>query len=206
MLRRYCDDCFRRKTDALAECDQAGQYLAELKADGYRAHVEFTPDGPTVWSRRWKKHPVSTAMLALLEKTYHFVPKGTIFDGEWLKIRTSGPETLMLWDVMFWKGKWIGTRPLIERRKFLIGTPNVWEKHDPEDFESLEEPILTLAHSTSKDFEAYFKWSKRLPWTEGVVLKKMDSTLVGSIKDRTVNPAWIKVKWRDGCDGHTVIA
>lgn len=207
LMRRYCDDCFRRQPTALAECEaQPGQWRAELKQDGYRLHLEFAAEGLTAWSRRWKKHPVSKELLAMVERLS--LPVGTILDGEWLARRTVGTEVMILWDVMVLGGEWLGTKTYAERLMIRdsLGIPNVWDRIKPEELLKQPEPVLTVTHHVEQGFEKYFEFSKTLPWAEGVVLKRLDSKLIGSAKERKENPGWIKVKWRCGSDGHTLVA
>jgi hypothetical protein len=200
MFRRYCDDCVRRLPNCLNEFEE-GKYSAEFKADGYRVHLEFTDHGIVPWSRKWKKHPISKEMATLLKEKLSF-PRGTILDGEWLERRTVGPETIILWDAMFHAGEWLGGMTYAERMNFLDCVPNVWNDDTLKNFSTLPGPILTVTHRTRKSFVEAFELSKSLPWTEGLVIKALDSTLVGSIKERTVNYAWTKCKWRGGSDGN----
>ncbi len=196
MFRRYCDDCVRRLPSCLDEFEkQEGKYVAEFKADGYRTHLEFTEHGIIPWSRKWKKHPISKEMATLLKEIKF--PNGTILDGEWLARRTDGPEAMILWDVMFLSGEWMGEQPYAERMKRLDSIPRL----DALDLHLMTGPILTTTHRTYKCFSEAFEQSKSLPWTEGLVIKALDSTLVGSIKERTTNYAWTKCKWRGGSDG-----
>jgi ATP-dependent DNA ligase len=200
-MRRYCDDCVRRLPDSLPEFEkQEGKYSFEPKLNGYRLHLEFSEFGILPWSRKWKKHPISKEMAAILKEQLHF-PNGTILDGEWMERRTKGPEAIVLWDTMFYSGEWVGDRSYRERMKLLEGVPNVWTEEFVQNFESLPGPILTVIQRLSAGCVQAFEQSKKILWTEGLVIKELDSTLIGSIKERTTNFAWSKVKCRGGSDG-----
>ena len=200
-MRRFCDDCVRRLPSSLPEFEaQEGKFLAEPKGNGFRTHLEFTGDGILVWTRKWKKQPISKEMAALLKEKLDF-PIGTILDGEWLERRTKGPEAIILWDAMLYAGIWMGTRPYSERMKLLKDVPNIWTEETLKNFQNLSGPILTVTHRIYKGFVEAFELTKSMPWTEGLVVKELSSTLIGSIKERTTNFAWSKCKWCGGSDG-----
>ena len=64
---------------------------------------------------------------------------------------------------------------------------------------------LIVPHALA-GYEAFFESSKLDPCTEGVVLKRVDSRYIGSARACRDNPAWLKVKWRDGAGGNKRIA
>jgi ATP-dependent DNA ligase len=52
----------------------------------------------------------------------------------------------------------------------------------------------------------FFQFSKTLAGCEGIVLKHRDSKFSGSVRKCVDNPLWLKIKWRDGADGQTLVA
>jgi len=171
-----------------------GEYLAQSKHDGWRCLIVMNEhDDIEFWSRQQKKLPVSfdfTTAIANLP-----IPSGSVLDGEWMKRRPNytGPEMIYLFGVLWWGDKWMGRLPEIER----------WEMVQ-EIMRHNRSPLLRLPQTTTSGYEAFFEQTKKDPSSEGIVLKKLDSKLLGNLTDSKQNPLWYKYKWRSGADGWTI--
>lgn len=212
MFRRYGDDCIRRLPVALDECDkEANAWTSEMKFNGYRVHAERKDGQWLFWSRRWKKHPLGPKMLALAIAELEEWSKGrefgdgTMLDGEWLERRTEIAEGLIFWDVLLLNGEWQGDKPYRERMLALGGLTSLWnDGFRVEDLGSLKEPFFSVVQRNWSDHKAYYARATQIPWVEGLVLKRLDSKLIGSTKDRAINPSWIKVKYKGSSTGEKV--
>jgi hypothetical protein len=64
-------------------------------------------------------------------------------------------------------------------------------------------PKLAVPAVTSAFVQFYYHHQRITPLAEGVVLKRLDSTFIGSTRDNAKNHGWIKCKWRAGESGTT---
>jgi ATP-dependent DNA ligase len=78
-----------------------GNYIAELKLDGWRCVVERAATGWSFTSRHKQPIPISRDLAATIAATLDNLPAGTILDGEWIGRRPScREEALWLFDVL----------------------------------------------------------------------------------------------------------
>lgn len=148
---------------------------------------DLVKGGPT-------KIPVKEEIVKAIEALD--LPDQSMLDGEWLARRTIGeiPETLFLFDVMWYKDEWQGKYPLRDRlnilEKIVSGKLNEY---------------IRIPESFTADFKTAFDSQKKISWTEGLVLKQLDSTIISDRKECVKNPSWVKVKWRSGHDGRDIV-
>ena len=112
--------------------------------------------------------------------------------------RTEGPEEIYIFGIHYLGGTWLGKESEDVRWSLI---------------EMLEynQPHVHLSEFTRDNYEDFFNQirflNENLPEgkqrVEGIVLKRSDSRLLGNIKACKKNPAWFKVKWRDGASGYT---
>lgn len=194
-LRRYPDKPFERPASSLSEFDtKAGKWIATAKYDGWRCLIVID-NGVEFWSRHMKKLPVSDRLREAVQSLN--LPQGTVIDAEWMARRAGvKDELIFLITIMWWAGAWQGGKPeevrWQETKNILVGKGT--------DF-----PIRLPLYATEK-FSEFFERTKNDPTTEGIVLKEVTSTLVGDNSDSKKNGCWVKVKWRAGDDGKTIIA
>ena len=203
MLTRYPDKPLASSAAVLPSL-RDGEWLAQFKYDGWRVWVEVGDDagGGSDWrytTRHGRPCPVSPGLRREVARLFAVAPAGppaagTIFDGEWMARRAGharGEERVWLFDLL-------RVGPLAWR----LGSGAM------ERFDALRATApagLIVPHAVG-GYEAFFASSKLDPCAEGVVLKGVDSRYVGSARACRVNPAWLKVKWRDGAGGNKPIA
>ena len=167
----------------LALCEREGGYLCEAKLKGSRALV--TRDG--VYSRTGKPLAVPDMLRDGIEEVLSlYGPKEVALDGELVVERaalmSSGrvvPLTagLYLFDLVVCDGQWLGHIPFEERRDLVFTGTSEW--------------ITTPASVTSGFVEFY---ERQTGISEGVVVKRLSSTLVGGTKRSSINNAWLKCR------------
>jgi ATP-dependent DNA ligase len=169
-----------------------GEYIAELKMDGWRTVIYFDGDKLEFTSRQNRPIPVTPAVSAALMQTMiaSHVPPGTVFDAEWLARRPAcREEAIWVFDVTELGGQPLYSEPVEERFERLIYMLP----------ESLGVPI------ECHDYEEFFDAMRDRPDAEGIVLKRLGSRYIGSYRESALNPAWLKCKWRAGEDGLTAV-
>ena len=196
----FPDKPMRMYPHNLAELDAEGKYVGQDKGDGWRVMIikKARNEPLTLLSRVHKKFdymsPEVVEALNMLP-----IPPYSILDGEWMKRRTryKGPEMVTLHGAIAWDG--IFLKKYGEERRIEV----VNQFDLPDDW--LHAPVRKVKMVFS-GFEEFFEETKNHPETEGMVLKRLDAPLILSLRDNENNPAWIKVKWRDGADGQTITA
>ncbi len=170
-------------------------WLAQLKFDGWRALVDWDGQRALLTSRHDEVIPVSQSLLAEIAQALADVPP-CILDGEWMGRRDGQPESLWLFDALAIKGQWLGGLGAGERFTRFCW---LFTKSDPA-------PRVRLVDCVRSGYPDFFRYSKTLRGCEGIVLKHKDSEFIGSVRKCVDNPLWLKVKWRDGADGQTLVA
>lgn len=167
-------------------------YIAESKYDGFRAVVMIDSKEILVYSRHFKPIKVNPKILKMVKNLG--LPSGTAIDAEWMGRRTIHPECLYLLDMLYYDWQWQGNKILSERLKFF----NELNFSD----------LIMRPRSVSSNFLEFFEsqiGNPKTSETEGVVLKSLDSKLIGNPKSSHDNPMWCKVKWRGGPDGKQIL-
>jgi hypothetical protein len=166
-------------------------YFATLKMDGWRALIRVTEIGPFVYlSRENKPLPVTRPVAEPFEAVVRAsgFPVGSLLDGEWVSRRPAArEEALWVFDLLEHGDSDFRTTPALERFFELHGR--------------LAGEYVTPA--ALADFGAFYDASTHRLDAEGIVLKRRDSTHIGSYTKCALNPAWMKCKWRGGEDGRT---
>jgi ATP-dependent DNA ligase len=191
-------------------------YMAQLKMDGWRCVIEFTPEGVTFTSRHRKPIPISNDLREKftganwrtgwpLPKHDSYlctnIPPGTILDAEWCSRRPGNrEESLTVFDVMQ-----LGDEPLwghLATDRFTVlksWLPCEW-------IVPYMIPLTVIPLTGHIGYQGFFDIMQKLhPEAEGIVLKRLDSKYIGSYAKCADNPGWIKSRWRAGESGETVI-
>lgn len=201
--RRFPDKPNLMSAAQLPVFDLQGGWIATAKQDGWRCMIEVDENGKIEFlSRVWKPLPISAALKDVVARIG--LPKATMLDTEWLARRPGyqGPETLHLITIPWYDGEWLGAQPETDRWALTMALmENIATRTS-----GLATPPIKLPKWTDKEYTQLFEWSKTDPTTEGIVLKRNNSTLIGDLKSSKDNPTWIKIKWRAGHDGQTIIA
>ncbi len=189
-IERYPDKPVR-STPAVFPSLVRGEWLGQLKYDGWRTLIERTAAGCTYTSREGKPIPVSAAVRAAPDAALAHLPERTILDGEWMARRAGVvDERFWLFDVMRHGRTWVVSLPT-EARFEMLGSAV---------------PHGLVVPFTRNDYAGLFDQSKLDPACEGIVLKRADSVHIASVRGCANNPNWMKVKWRDGSDGQRRVA
>ena len=198
-LKHYPDKPWEQKPEFLAGWDQSGKYACEQKIDGWRMMIIITEKGLEFISRHNKNHTrdiepeLKKAAQELLE---HF-PVQTQIDAEWLSRRSCNKEykltpRIFLLDVMRYGSEWLLSKTYDERHKLIEDVmPKIRDRVH----------IDTPPTATAGTFVSFYEDQKKVPYSEGVVIKHRDSKLVGNRNECAKNTLWFKVKYRGGSDG-----
>jgi ATP-dependent DNA ligase len=195
---RFPDKPNRISRDYLLKLDQKGGYIATVKYDGWRCVTVWDGNEPEFYSRREMalggptKHPVSKTLRTETKEFFvqNNLPAGTRLDSEWMARRHEGDEHLVVFGILFLGPTWMG--PKMEKERWAI--VSAWKPT----------ANIHIAEATTEKYVEFFdKHSKDLR-AEGIVLKHELSRLEGSSTASKDNPLWLKCKWRDGPDGHSV--
>ncbi len=204
MRRRYPDKPNEMSAAQLPVLDLQGGWIATAKQDGWRCIIEVDENGKIEFlSRVWKPLPIADDLKKIVYSLG--LPKNSMLDTEWLARRPGyqGPETIHFITVLWYGGEWLGAQQEATRWELvqlLMENIKTFPSYNEETF-----PIK-VPKWTDREYSKLFEWSKTDPTTEGIVLKRTTSTLIGDLSSSKNNPSWIKIKWRAGHDGRTVIA
>jgi len=171
-----------------------GEWIVEPKIDGWRLQIIKYGNGKIeYWGRRLEKNPNWTENLKFLDKFLENVPKGTILDCELystkgrrgipsvLKKTGKAKPLIFVFDVVFFKGKFVGEKTLKERKKIL-------EKI------KFKEPFFILEFEPLKNLKrAMGKLAKK--GYEGVILKELNSKYQISYQAPIATHHWRKIKF-----------
>jgi bifunctional non-homologous end joining protein LigD len=166
------------------------RYAFEVKWDGYRALIDASPGGVTMWSRNGH---VLTGRYPELQGLGRALSCGVVLDGEivavgedgkpdfaalWFRTRGSSerPVCFMAFDVLRLDGEDVMDRPYRERRALLEGL-------------QLQGSHWRTPESHVGAGEALLESTRRLG-LEGVVVKRLDSRYRPGLRSK----AWIKSK------------
>ena len=226
MKLRYYDRPMEQYKNVLAEHEATGDYVFQYKVDGWQTSffrdksrkLVSTWGGSPTWgrgsdgslffvSRRAKKQggptqiPVSDEIIEAAQRLD--LPDQSMLATEWMARRTIGecPEKLFVFDLMFLDNEWQGDDLLRQRMKKLNGIMS------PFPFVR-ETPALEALQFFTKDFVSTFEKIATDPafaWTEGLVLKHLDSVIKGDNEKGVDNALLIKVKWRSGSSGRDIV-
>jgi ATP-dependent DNA ligase len=208
-LHIYPDKPLSANLAFLDAADADGSYLCEQKVDGFRMVIDFLPHGVQLVSRHGKDFTseISREIIQELEavREGYDISAGTRLDGEWRSRRSCSveldlPQKLFIFDIMRWGRAWLTGVPLRERRYDYI---QCWF---PEATSAVgEKSSVTLSLATRLAFRGFFEAQKKIPWSEGVVLKHLEGYIQGGKSRSESNPTWHKVKYRGGIDGDVLM-
>jgi ATP-dependent DNA ligase len=200
MQFRFPDNPVRQFAPFLRKLDAAtpGTWLAQRKRDGWR-RPGYKDGGKWTFYSKYlegdqaltQPPPDLVAELASLG-----IPDGTAFDMEWMGRRatdhTGGRHWFELFDLHYYDGQWQGDIPYAQRYgnlKTLLGLCRAKA--------GVLAPRIILIPSVDRGFASFFAEQKLDPLSEGMVLKRANSTLCGGFSKPIDNPLWVKIKYRD---------
>jgi ATP-dependent DNA ligase len=170
------------------------EWIVEPKIDGWRLQIiKYRDDKIEYWGRRLEKKPNWTKNLNYLDKYLKNVPQGTLLDCELYStkgrrgipsvVRKTGKAKplIFVFDVVFFKGKFVGEKTLKERKKIL-------EKI------KFKEPFFVLKFEPLKNLKKSMEKSAKKGY-EGVILKKLNSKYQISSQAPIAIHHWRKIKF-----------
>jgi ATP-dependent DNA ligase len=172
-----------------------GEWIVEPKIDGWRLQIIKYENGKIeYWGRRLEKNPNWTENLKFLDKFLENVPQGTLLDCELystkgrrgipsvLKKTGKAKPLIFVFDVVFFKGKFVGEKTLKERKKIL------------EEIK-FKEPFFILEFEPLKNLKKLMEKSAK-KGCEGVILKELNSKYQISYQAPIATSYWRKIKFR----------
>lgn len=171
-----------------------GDWIVEPKIDGWRLEVIKDKGKALFYGRRLEKCPDWTDKLSnvLPKASLEDVPEGTILDCELYtsegrrfipSLFAKKPNTqpiVYVFDVIYLKGKFIGSLPLKERKRILEGL-------------NLKEPFRVLEFKMLNDVESDLKEAV-VKGHEGIVIKEFQSSYVLGQDSPMATAFWRKIK------------
>ena len=177
-----------RKSPLLATLKD-GEWIAQVKEAGWRAVVSWDGQAATVTSKEGKPIKISHAIRGQLEALLRGTPPAT-FDTEYTGPQDEREEGFVFFDQVQDETGWIGDQPLrarLEKLALIFRRPR-------------KGVGASIRMSTGRDhgYPAFFDETRDMTGVEGLVLKRADSTYIGSRKKPSTNPGWLKFKHREG--------
>lgn len=182
---------------SLKKLDESNNYDCSAKIDGWRMMLIISPEKIEYVSRHNKSF--TSSIEESIKKEARILqaifPDKTQIDAEWLSRRSCSKEynltpKLFLLDVIRYGEKWLFAEKYKDRIKLLDCIPF-------SELKNIGKPLEAM----TGEFEKFFEEQKKIAFSEGVVLKHKDSTLIADRKESVKNPLHIKIKYRGGCDG-----
>ena len=202
MLTHYPDKPHTQNPCFLQEWDDKGTFLCQQKVDGWRLVVIRDKQGRFFYYSRHNKSlaaDIEDGLKAEVESLP--IPPDSQIDGEWLARRSCSvsyglSEMIYLFDALKWKGQWLLNKTLRERYALVMG---LFVDAHPEHV------MLPLEAEPGK-FVEFYEAQKKIPYSEGVVVKNLTSKMVGDRRECKKSPGLCKVKWRGSSSGDTDLA
>lgn len=199
MKWRYPDDPTRITRDYLCELNesQPGTWLAQVKYDDWRRPAyRIGKDwnfGSKYGGAKAEIQPPPDLVRELDSMGW---PENIALDMGWMGRRCKdvlrGKNMLVVFDMLYLNGAWQGGVPFRQRYdnlKTIFEVARAKAK-GPTD-------RIVLADLQDGDLVKLFDAQKQDPLSEGLVLRRFDSLLIGNFRNREKNPLWKKIKYRD---------
>ena len=200
MLKHYPDKPWDRLPDDIALWDD-GEHVCQQKCDGWRLEAIKALNGSVSYFSSHNKDLTDSIEPHLKQEmgaTMEMVPNGSQLDIEWMSRRAHSKRPgaspcLVLLDVIRWDRQWLLKTPYQDRwerlQEIVVPTDN----------------IFLVDCAEPGEFTAFYEKQKSIPQSEGIVVKHLQSTLVGDRNSSKKNPRWFKVRYRGGQDGETLL-
>lgn len=203
LMKRYGDDPVMVSPDLWlprVNREERKLWWATKKYDGWRRFIYWTGQLTLLSKSRGAgeeaRKPLPDKLMAQLKALCAVFPEGTALDAEWLGPRGGFEHELVIHDILYSAGDWVGhlgyerrhplTAKLLEAANAKVIAPNI----------RLVEAYYDV------DLEELFEQQRSDPKSEGLVLKKVGIPLVQTdvfkISDKVRdNPNYVKIKYRD---------
>lgn len=179
--------------ELLKEFDQdtPGTWIGSPKLDGYR-RIMHNLDGK--WTHIAKHAgPASKQFDTGLQSAFDTIrwPNGTAIDAEFMGPRQSGTQhTLHIFDLLYWKGEWLGPVPYAHRLDMLdIHVAPLLKA-------STQNKVFLMPYFHNPGLVEQFALQLQNPLSEGLVVRRLDALNTGMIESMSDNPYIFKVKFK----------
>jgi len=202
MLTHFPDKPHTQNPCFLQEWDAKGTFLCQQKVDGWRLIVIRDKQGKFFYYSRHNKSLATDIEEGLKAEVESLpIPPDSQVDGEWISRRACSvdyklPQMIFLFDVLKWKGLWTLNKALKDRYSLVKG---LFVDVHPEHV------MLPLEAEPGK-FVEFYEAQKKIPYSEGVVIKSVTSRIEGDRRECKKNNQWFKVKYRGSSSGDTDLA
>lgn len=178
---------FLKRIDA----DPPGTWIAQPKYDGWR-RTAWNVNGRWIYQAKHKTGPAARPMPKWLQDEFESIgfPKGTCIDMEWMGPRGHCSDMLYIFDMLQWDGFWSGRHSFGKRYVDLCSFLSGCDRWPP-------------ARNTVRLAEIFYnpglcdRFLEQMQddKSEGLVIRRADSGLVGGLNGCKDNPHWFKVKF-----------
>ncbi len=169
-------------------------WVVEPKIDGWRMQIVKSTEGDvSLWGRRLEKNPNWTEKLPQIAEVANSVlPIGTIIDTELYStggrrfipsLFASKPKVkpiVYVFDVIYWKGEFVGNLSLKDRRKIL-------------EMVNWKPPFILIPQEPLTDLHSAFKKAIENGY-EGIIIKEVNSNYRIGKGAPEATAAWRKIK------------
>jgi len=202
----FPDQPIMSSPDRLPIWDEKGTFICQQKVDGWRMVFQFLPDNKGInqvvalsrhnkdYTKEVMEDPQVCQELLRLAK---LLPADTHLDGEWLSRRSCSKKhnlkpMVFFFDILVWGGVKQNKTPYGDRWNSLHGilTANVFGSS-----------VVLAATAKPGQFVQFYEDQKKIPFSEGVVCKHVNSTMVARSNRGADNRQWYKLRYRGGVDG-----
>lgn len=172
-----------------------GDWIWEPKIDGWRMQIIKKEEGVEFWGRRLERKPNWTEKLKGVPKEgLSELPPGTILDAELYceegrrfipSLFTPNPKgkpVVLVFDIIFYKGEFVGNLPLIKRKELLSSL-------------QLKEPFFFLPGNRVDNLEWHLR-EAIFRGHEGIVVKEQKSPYLLGSDAPMATASWRKIKPR----------
>jgi ATP-dependent DNA ligase len=202
LVKRYGDDPVMVYETWLAKInrEERNEYVATVKYDGWRRFLYWTGEITLLSKSRGAgeeaRRALPDSLMDQVKALCAVMPEGTAFDAEWMGPRGGFEQELVVHDLLYSAGTWMGHLGY-EKRHPLIGmllkAANV----------SVIAPNIRVVEAwRGVDLEELFEKQKSDPRSEGLVLKRVGVPLVQDDPFKICNKVldnwgYTKIKYRD---------
>lgn len=198
---RFPDDPNRISVDYLKELTDSspeGELYGQVKSDGWRRPGYKVNGKWSFYAKRGigeeaAKQPPADLVAEMASMGW---PDNIAFDMEWMgtrcKEQLKGVHHFRIFDLLYLDGVWQGKVPFRERysklRQLFLAAKQ--KAIGPTD-------RIVLVEARTKNLSEWFQEQKQDPLSEGLVVRRAGSGLIGDIRKNQTNPQWFKIKYRD---------
>lgn len=174
------------------DAEEPGRWIAQPKLDGWRRFAFKHEEG---W--KWISKPGGTGSLrplpVPLKEQFESMPwpTGIGLDMEWMGPRDAGGKhSLHVFDILTFGPRWIGDLSFIQRAVTLA---EVWL--DMTERQGRPDDVHLVRCQNNPGLVDFFAMQLQDPASEGLVVRRADSKIIGHDLKCGVNPHWFKFKF-----------